>query len=71
MIHYKILLLRSMILLKLYSLRERAVSELIIVVGPTGYRLYACIFRESRNIKSRRRHRASAMVVWAPLLFSQ
>lgn len=37
-----------------------------------GYRLYAWqIFRESLNIRSRKRHNASTMVVWAPLLFSQ
>ncbi|TNN84388.1 hypothetical protein EYF80_005381 [Liparis tanakae] len=29
------------------------------------------MFRESLSIRSRRRHSASAMVVWAPLLFSQ
>lgn len=29
------------------------------------------MFSESRSIRSRRRHKASAMVVWAPLLFSQ
>lgn len=40
MIHYKILLLWSMILPKLHSLRIRAVGELVIVVSPTGYRLY-------------------------------
>lgn len=38
----------------------------------TCYRLCACrIFRVSCSIRSRIRQRASAMVLWAPLLFNQ
>lgn len=72
MIHYKILLLWSIILPKPHHIRETAVSEWAGYKWYKSYRLCAWqMFRESLSIRSRRRHNASAMVVWAPLLFSQ
>lgn len=53
-----------------FSLKEASPS--ILYKYQEHYRLYACrMFSVSRSIKSRSRHRASAMVVCAPLLFSQ
>uniref|UniRef100_A0A8C0JL09 Ubiquinol-cytochrome c reductase complex assembly factor 5 n=1 Tax=Canis lupus dingo TaxID=286419 RepID=A0A8C0JL09_CANLU len=55
-----------------YQRRLENASETELQPSIKFSRLYAWrMLRVSRSIKSRRRQRASAMVVWAPLLFSQ